>query len=45
MHIRDARFFMVLYTKAGKMYQISTKCTKWSYNIPKGSEIFQMAIK
>jgi hypothetical protein len=27
---RVARFFLVLYTKAGKMYQISTKCTKWS---------------
>jgi fructosamine-3-kinase len=27
---RVARFFLVLDTKAGKMYQMNTKCTKWS---------------
>jgi hypothetical protein len=28
--IRVARFFMVHDTKTGKMYQMNTKCTKWS---------------
>jgi hypothetical protein len=27
---RVARFFLVHDTKTGKMYQIKTKCTKWS---------------
>jgi hypothetical protein len=27
---RVARFFLVHDTKAGKMYQMNTKCTKWS---------------
>jgi hypothetical protein len=31
-------------TKTGKMYQINTKCTKWSLNIPNVCKIFQMAI-
>jgi hypothetical protein len=35
---RVARFFLVRYTKTGKMYQINTKCTKWSKNS-------QMAVK
>jgi hypothetical protein len=26
---RVARFFLVLYSKTGKMYQMNTKCTKW----------------
>jgi hypothetical protein len=31
--------------KPEKGYQISTKCTKWSYNFPNVVKIFQMAIK
>jgi hypothetical protein len=31
--------------KQVKMYQMNTKCSKWSYNIPKVCKIFQMAIK
>jgi hypothetical protein len=27
------------------MYQINTKCTKWSYNIPNVQRIFQMDMK
>jgi hypothetical protein len=27
---RVARFFLVHDTKTGKMYQMNTKCTKWS---------------
>jgi hypothetical protein len=27
------------------MYQLNTKCTKWSYNIPNVCKGFQMAIK
>jgi hypothetical protein len=43
--IRVARFFLVHDTKTGKMYQMNTKCTKWSKNIPTVCKIFQMAIK
>jgi hypothetical protein len=42
---RVARFFMVNDTQTGKMCQMDTKCTKWSYNIPNVCKIFQMAIK
>jgi hypothetical protein len=42
---RVARFSMVHDTKTGKMYQINTKCTKWSQNIPNVRKIFQMEIK
>jgi hypothetical protein len=31
--------------KLEKMYQINTKCNKWSYNIPNIHKIFQKAIK
>jgi hypothetical protein len=31
--------------KPEKMYQMNTKCTKWSLNIPDVCKIFQMAIK
>jgi hypothetical protein len=27
------------------MYQMNTKCSKWSYNIPNACKIFQMALK
>jgi hypothetical protein len=30
LHSRVARFFLVHDTKAGKMYQMNTKCIKWS---------------
>jgi hypothetical protein len=39
---RVARFFLVQH--AGKIYQMSTKYTKWPYNIPNGHIIYQMAI-
>jgi hypothetical protein len=42
---RVARFFLVHDTKPGKMYQLNTKCTKWSQSIPNVRKIFQMAIK
>jgi hypothetical protein len=32
---RVARFFMVKYTKTGKIYQITIKYTKWKQNRPK----------
>jgi hypothetical protein len=38
--LRVARFLLVHDTKTGRMYQINTKCTKWSV-----LKIFQMAIK
>jgi hypothetical protein len=36
---RVARFFSVQHTKTGKIYQMTTKCTKWPYNIPFGCKI------
>jgi hypothetical protein len=33
------------YQNRKKMYQISTKCTKWSQNIPNVRKMFQMEIK
>jgi hypothetical protein len=42
---RVARFFMVHDTKTGKMHQMNTKCTKWSYNFQNVCKIFQMIIK
>jgi hypothetical protein len=42
---RVARFFLVHATKTGKMYQMRTKCTQCSKNIPNLHKIFQMAIK
>jgi hypothetical protein len=41
---RVARFLLVHDTKTVKMYQINTKCTKWSLNIPNVHKIFQMSI-
>jgi hypothetical protein len=41
---RVASFFLVN-EKPDKTYQMNTKCTKWSQNIPNVYEIFQMAIK
>jgi hypothetical protein len=38
-------FFLVQDTKTGKIYQMNTKCTKWSLDIPIVRKIFQMAIK
>jgi hypothetical protein len=35
---RAARFFSVHDTKTGKIYQMNTKCTEWSKNIPILSE-------
>jgi hypothetical protein len=31
--------------KPEKMYQMNTKCTKWSLNIPNIRKIFQMALQ
>jgi hypothetical protein len=31
--------------KRGKMYQMNTKCTEWSKNIPNVAKIFPTAIK
>jgi hypothetical protein len=42
---RVARFFLVHDNKSGKMYQMHTKCTKWSSNILNVNIIFQMTIK
>jgi hypothetical protein len=36
---RVARFFLVHDTKTGKMYQMNTKCTRWSQNFPNGRKI------
>jgi hypothetical protein len=33
---RVARFFLTQHTKMGKIYQITTKCTKWQYNTQTG---------
>jgi hypothetical protein len=41
MVTRVARFFLVHDTKTRKMYQIKTKCNKWSQNIPNGHKIYQ----
>jgi hypothetical protein len=41
---RVTRFFLVQHTKMGKMYQISTKYIKWSYNLSNGCKIYQVAI-
>jgi hypothetical protein len=38
-------FFSAHHTKTGKIYQMATKCTKWSLNIPFGSKINKMALK
>jgi hypothetical protein len=40
---RVARFLLVQYTKTGKMHQMTTKCTKLTYNIPNGRKIDRMA--
>jgi hypothetical protein len=45
VQIRVARFFLVQHTKTGKIYQITTKYTKWSQNIPNDRKIDQMAIQ
>jgi hypothetical protein len=42
---RVAKFFLVQNTKTGKMYQISTKNTKWPLNISNGRKIDEMIIK
>jgi hypothetical protein len=31
--------FLVQYTKTGKIYQITIKCTKWPRNIPDSRKI------
>jgi hypothetical protein len=36
---RVARFFLVHDTKTGKMYQMNTKCTKWSKKFPSPQNI------
>jgi hypothetical protein len=41
---RAARFFLPQLTKAGKIYQITLKCTKKPLNMPDGHKIDQMAI-
>jgi hypothetical protein len=45
-------FSWCMIPKPGKMYQMNTKCTKWTQNVPNGhtifqyvSKIFQMVIK
>jgi hypothetical protein len=40
-----ARFFLVQNTKAGKIYQITTKYTEWPQNILNGRKIDQVAVK
>jgi hypothetical protein len=45
---RVARFFkvpMYMIPKPEKMYQMNTKCTKWSYYLPNVRKLFQMALK
>jgi hypothetical protein len=42
---RFARFFLVQYTKTGKMYQMTPKCTKWPLNLPIGRTTYQMVLK
>jgi hypothetical protein len=44
-HARVARFFLVQYSKAGKIYQINLCYTKWPQNRPNDCKIDQMAIK
>jgi hypothetical protein len=44
LDIGVARYFLVHDTKARKMYQMNTKRTKLSQNIPNVRKIFQMAI-
>jgi hypothetical protein len=39
----DFSWYMI--PKSEKMYQMNTKCTVWSLNIPKVHEILQMVIK
>jgi hypothetical protein len=41
-YCRVARFFLVHDTKTGKMYQMNTKCTKCSSNIPNVRKMFQI---
>jgi hypothetical protein len=38
-------FFGTLYQIRNKMYQMNTKCTKWTQNVPNGHKISQMFIK
>jgi hypothetical protein len=38
-------FSWCMIPKPGKMYQMNTICTKWSWNIPNLHKVFQMAIK
>jgi hypothetical protein len=33
--------FLVQYTKTGKIYQITIKCTKWPRNIPNGHSTYK----
>jgi hypothetical protein len=42
---RVAKLFLVQHIKAGKIYQMATKYTKWPQNIPNGHKIYQMATK
>jgi hypothetical protein len=41
---RDARFFLALDTKTGKIYQMNTKCTNVGILCTNGYKIFHMAI-
>jgi hypothetical protein len=41
VYIRVARFVLVQHTKMEKIYQMVTKYTKWSQNIPNGDKIGQ----
>jgi hypothetical protein len=45
MLCRVARFFMVRHTKMRKIYQMTTKCTEWPYNLPICLKIYQLAVK
>jgi hypothetical protein len=42
---RVARFFLVRVAQSGKMYQMNTKCTKCTQNLPNGHKISQMSAK
>jgi hypothetical protein len=54
IEVRVARFFLTQYTKTRENrctctklpqhYQMAINYTKWQYNIPNGSIIFQMAV-
>jgi hypothetical protein len=37
--------FLVYDIKTGKMYQINTKCTKLTQNVPNGHKISEMSVK